>query len=122
VSKKIKIYRYVKNKEVVFASVLVWCDINRMGKDEYYVQINMDGKGGVSKSMDGKVMGKEYEYTLSGFDKEGKEKELEFIAQKNLRKEAFLRVYHLDKKGVTAWEEVQEDELPKKVKEKLGVK
>ncbi|MGA5661706.1 hypothetical protein ACPCZR_19405 [Bacillus bombysepticus] len=34
----------------------------------------------------------------------------------------FLRVYHLDKKGVTAWEEVQEDEFPKKVKEKLGVK
>lgn len=87
-SNKIKIYRYVKNKEVVFASVLVGCDINRMGKDEYYVQINMDGK----------VMGKEYEYTLSDFDKEGKEKELEFIAQKNLRKEAFLRVYHLDKK------------------------
>ncbi|MFE7378710.1 YxeA family protein [Bacillus cereus] len=107
---------------VVFASLLVGCDINRMGKDEYYVQISMDGREGVSKSMDGKVMGKEYEYTLSGFDKEGKEKELEFIAQKNLRKEAFLRVYHSDKKGVTAWEEVQEDELPKKAKEKLGVK
>ncbi|MDR2995535.1 hypothetical protein COK05_27540 [Bacillus cereus] len=107
---------------VVFASLLVGCDINRMGKDEYYVQITMDGKEGVSKSMDGKVMGKEYEYTLSGFDKEGKEKELEFIAQKNLRKEALLRVYHSDKKGVTAWEEVQEDELPKKAKEKLGVK
>lgn len=107
---------------VVFASLLVGCDINRMGKDEYYVQITMDGKEGVSKSMDGKVMGKEYEYTLSGFDKEGKEKELEFFAQKNLRKEAFIRVYHSDKKGVTAWEEVQEDELPKKVKEKLGVK
>ncbi|EJQ03054.1 hypothetical protein IE3_05623 [Bacillus cereus BAG3X2-1] len=107
---------------VVFASLLVGCDINRMGKDEYYVQITMDGKEGVSKSMDGKVMGKEYEYTLSGFDKEGKEKELEFMAQKNLRKEAFLRVYHSEKKGVTAWEEVQEDELPKKAKEKLGVK
>ncbi|PES67300.1 hypothetical protein CN507_13825 [Bacillus cereus] len=107
---------------VVFASLLVGCDINRMGKDEYYVQIKMDGKEGVSKSMDGNVMGKEYEYTLSGFDKEGKEKELEFMAQKNLRKEAFLRVYHSEKKGVTAWEEVQEDELPKKAKEKLGVK
>ncbi|HDR7735765.1 YxeA family protein [Bacillus thuringiensis] len=107
---------------VVFASLLVGCDINRMGKDEYYVQITMDGKEGVSKSMDGKVMGKEYEYTLSGFDKEGKEKELQFMAQKNLRKEAFLRVYHSEKKGVTAWEEVQEDELPKKAKEKLGVK
>ncbi|PFC35671.1 hypothetical protein CN300_31490, partial [Bacillus thuringiensis] len=73
---------------VVFASLLVGCDINRMGKDEYYVQITTDGKEGVSKSMDDKVMGKEYEYTLSGFDKEGKEKELEFKAQKNLRKEA----------------------------------
>ncbi|HFT2185924.1 TPA: hypothetical protein RG887_005677 [Bacillus cereus] len=33
----------------------------------------------------------------------------------------FLRVYHLDKKGVTAWEEVLEDGIPKKAK-KLGVK
>ncbi|HDX9690047.1 TPA: YxeA family protein [Bacillus thuringiensis] len=117
-----KKYMEIFSLLVVFASLLVGCDINRMGKDEYYVQITMDGKEGVSKSMDGKVMGKEYEYTLSGFDKEGKEKELQFMAQKNLRKEAFLRVYHSDKKGVTAWEEVQEDELPKKAKEKLGVK
>ncbi|MCP9225160.1 YxeA family protein [Bacillus mycoides] len=107
---------------VVFASLLVGCDLNRMDKDEYYVQITMDGKEGVSKSIDGEVIGKEYEYTLSGFDKEGKEKELEFTAQKNLRKEAFLRVYHSDKKGVTAWEEVQKDELPTKVEGKLGVK
>ncbi|KZD44978.1 hypothetical protein B4083_0561 [Bacillus cereus] len=107
---------------VVFTSLLVGCDINRMDKDEYYVQITMDGKEGVSKSMDGEVMGKEYEYILSGFDKEGKEKELEFTAQKNLRKEAFLRVYHSDKKGVTAWEEVQKDELPTKAEGKLGVK
>jgi len=64
-------------------------------------------------------MVKGYEYALSGFDKEN---ELEFIVQKNLRKEAFLRVYHSEKKGVTAWKEVQEDELPKKAKEKLGVK
>ena len=28
---------------VVFASLLVGCDINRMGKDEYYVQIKTDG-------------------------------------------------------------------------------
>lgn len=42
--------------------------------------------------------------------------------QKNLRKEAFLRIYHSDKKGVTAWEEVQKDKFPTKVEEKLGVK
>jgi len=64
-------------------------------------------------------MVKGYEYALSGFDKEGKENELEFIVQNNLRKEAFLRVYHSEKKGVTAW---KEDELPKKAKERLGVK
>ncbi len=51
-----------------------------------------------------------------------KKKELEFTAQKNLRKDAFLRVYHSDKKGVSAWEEVKKDELPAKVKEKLGAK
>ncbi|MGG5739613.1 MULTISPECIES: YxeA family protein [Bacillus cereus group] len=106
---------------VVFASLLVGCDINRMGKDEYYVQITVDGKEYNGKSSNGEPY-KDYQYKLPAFDKEGKEKELEFTAVKNLRKEAFLRLYHSDKKGVTAWEEVKKDELPAKVKEKLGVK
>ncbi|ETT75791.1 YxeA family protein [Bacillus mycoides] len=106
---------------VVFASLLVGCNLNRMGKDEYYVQITVDGKEYHSKADNGETF-KDYQYKLTGFDKDGKEKELEFIAQKNLRKEAFLRVYHSDKKGVSAWEEVKKDELPAKVKEKLGVK
>ncbi|PFL21459.1 hypothetical protein COJ07_10630 [Bacillus cereus] len=106
---------------VVFASLLVGCDLNRMGKDEYYVQITVDGKEYNGKFDNGEPY-KNYEYKLNGFDKDGKEKELEFNAQKNLRKDAFLRVYHSDKKGVSAWEEVKKDELPAKVKEKLGVK
>ncbi|MBY0598179.1 YxeA family protein [Bacillus bingmayongensis] len=106
---------------VVFATMLVGCDLNRMGKDEYYVQITVDGKEEVSKSDSGEKF-KSFKYKLPAFDKEGKEKEMEFTAQKNLRKEAFLRVYYSDKKGVTAWEEVKKDELPAKVKEKLGVK
>nr|EJQ74148.1 hypothetical protein IGC_04951 [Bacillus cereus HuA4-10] len=57
-----------------------------------------------------------------GFDKEGKEKEFELIVQKNLRKEAFLRVYHSDKEGETAWEEVKKDELAMKVREKSVMK
>ncbi|HIE8455803.1 TPA: YxeA family protein [Bacillus cereus] len=104
---------------VVFASLLVGCDLNRMGKDEYYVQITVDGKEYNGKSDNGEPY-KHFEYKLKGFDKDGKE--LEFNAQKNLRKEAFLRVYNSDKKGVTAWEEVKKDELPAKVKEKLGAK
>ncbi|ANN35501.1 hypothetical protein A9498_29235 (plasmid) [Bacillus thuringiensis serovar coreanensis] len=106
---------------VVFTSLLVGCDLNRLGKDEYYVQITTDG---IKKTYEGSSS-KYFEYKLTGFDKDGKEKELEFNAQKNLRKEAFLRVYYSDKKGeegVSAWEEVKKDELPAKVKGKLAVK
>ncbi len=38
---------------VVFASLLVGCDLNRMGKDEYYVQITVDGKEYNGKSDNG---------------------------------------------------------------------
>ncbi|OQR55960.1 hypothetical protein CDB3_15765 [Bacillus sp. CDB3] len=106
---------------VVFASLLAGCNLNRMGKDEYYVQIKTDG---IETTYEGNTS-KDFKYKLTGFDKEGKEKELEFNAQKNLRKEAFLRVYYSDKEGkegVSSWEEVKKDELPAKVKEKLAVK
>ncbi|SFI68948.1 MULTISPECIES: YxeA family protein [unclassified Bacillus (in: firmicutes)] len=103
---------------VVFASLLVGCDLNRLGKDEYYVQIKTDG---IETTYEGQSS-KYFKYKLTGFDKDGKEKELEFDAQKNLSKEAFLRVYYSDKKGVSAWEEVKKDELPAKVKEKLAAK
>lgn len=58
---------------------------------------------------------------MSGIDKDGKEKEMEFTALKNLRKEAFLLIYYSEEKGVKSWEEVKKDELPIKVKEKLKV-
>ena len=64
-------------------------------------------------------------YKLTGLDKDGKEKELEFNIQKHLRKEVFLRVYYSDKKveeDVSGWEEVKQDEIPAKVKEKLAAK
>nr|WP_142399167.1 YxeA family protein [Bacillus thuringiensis] len=106
----------------VFSSMLVGCNLNRIGTEKYYVQINVDGKEGVAKSIDGEIMGKEFTYKLRGFDEEGKEKELEFKTQKNLRKEAFLLVYYSKEKGVKSWEEVEKDDLPTKVKEKLSVK
>lgn len=98
---------------VVFASLLVGCDINRMGKDQYYVQITADGIEKNEKSDSGEPY-KYFEYKLKGFDKDGKEKEIEFTAHKNLRKDAFLRVYHSDKKGVTAWEEVKKMNFQRK--------
>ena len=68
---------------VVFASLLVGCDINRLGKDEYYVQVTADGIEKNEKFDNGEPH-KYFEYKLKGFDKDGKEKEkeLEFTAQK----------------------------------------
>ncbi|MGN5651262.1 YxeA family protein [Bacillus sp. Brlt_9] len=100
---------------VVFASLLAGCNLNHFGKDKYYVQITNDGIETTDKNF-------KYMYKVTGFDKDGKEKELEFDAQKKLRKDAFLCVYYSDEKGVSSWEEVKKDELPEKVKEKLAVK
>jgi len=106
----------------VFSSMLVGCNLNRIGTEKYYVQITVDGKETDAKSMEGEIMGKEFTYKLPGFDTEGKEKELEFRTQKNLRKEAFLLVYYSKDKGVKSWEEVEKGDLPTKAKEKLSVK
>lgn len=106
---------------VVFTTMLAGCNVNRMGKDQYYVQITADGLEKNEKA-DNDTPIKLFEYKLSGFDEGGKEKTMEFTAPKNLRKEAFLRVYYSDKKGVTSWEEVKKDDIPSKAKEKLGVK
>lgn len=103
------------------AAMLAGCDLNRLGKAEYYVQITMDGKEIKGKTDNGEQF-TDYEYKLPGFDKDGKEKTMEFRAFKNLRKDAFLRVYYSEKKGVTAWEEVKKDEIPANAQEKLGVK
>jgi uncharacterized protein (TIGR01655 family) len=103
---------------VIITTMLVGC--NRMGKDQYYVQITTNGTEKIAKVDNEKFIS--YEYNLPGFDKDGNEKEMQFRADKNLRSEAFLRIYYSDKKGVTSWEEVKEDELPAKVKDKLDVK
>lgn len=123
--KNIKRYIALFSILAVFTIMLVGCDAsdfdpNRVGKDQYYVQINVDGKEVKEKVEDGKPYTR-YKYELAGFDENGKEKIMKFDASKNLRKEAFLRVYH-NGKGVLAWEEVKKEELPKKVKEQLGVK
>ncbi|KRG11125.1 YxeA family protein [Lederbergia galactosidilytica] len=59
-----------------------------------------------------------YDYTLSGFDESGIERKVTFYAAEELRNSAYLRV---DAKGkyIKTWEEVQWEELPNKVSEKL---
>lgn len=93
---------------------LMTIDFNRINTSEYYVQITQDGVVTESKASDGKIY-KDYNYSLEGINKEGEKKTLDFFAQKNLRKDAYLKVYVKDS-GVSSYDEVQYDDLPEKAK------
>lgn len=92
-------------------------NINRLGADSYYVQIQDSGKKMEDKSDNGKIF-TYYEYTMKGFNEEGKEKTFTFTAQKDLRKQAYLQVY-LKEDKVKSYQEVQASELPEKAQQKL---
>lgn len=92
-------------------------NLNRIGAQEYYVQINQDGKRIEDKSDNGKKY-VSYEYALKGFNAKGNEKKLIFKANKTLRKDAYLRIY-VKGSEVSSYQEVQANELPEKAKHKL---
>lgn len=92
-------------------------NINRLGADSYYVQIQDSGKKMEDKSDNGKIF-TYYEYTMTGFNEDGKEKNFTFTAQKDLRKQAYLQIY-LKGDKVSSYQEVQANELPEKAKQKL---
>ncbi|HHQ2899419.1 TPA: YxeA family protein [Bacillus cereus] len=117
-----KKYTLFLNIFSVFIILLTGCSsIKRIGTEKYYVQINMNGNE-VIHEVDGGEKLKRFEYELKGFNEDGEEKKLKFDAEKNLRKEAFLRVHYSKEKGVKTWEEVKKEEIPKKAREKLEKK
>ncbi|MGX4686565.1 YxeA family protein [Vagococcus sp. JNUCC 83] len=63
-----------------------------------------------------------YTYDLPSFDKEGKEKNIEFDVYKDkpLKENAYLKIKVNDIKGVLSWEEVQKSDLPTKAKNNLS--
>ena len=84
----------------------------RFGKKQYYTQITQPGL----------FNGQElwgYTYEQSAFDEHGKERRLTFLARKNLRLQAYLRVYVADEDFVTAWEEVDSGAIPAQARKPL---
>ena len=63
-----------------------------------------------------------YDYDLTGYDRDGNSKKVKLNENKRLRKDAYLRVELKNDNQVKGWEEVQPEDLPEKVKEKLEVK
>lgn len=95
-------------------------DFNRINKDTYYVQITKEGLLQKDKLDTGEVM-ETYNYKLDAVSKEGREKVMEFTANKNLKKNAYLKLYvKKNSNTVSSYDEVNEKDLPEKVKEKIN--
>ncbi|MBE1442088.1 YxeA family protein [Paenibacillus sp. OAS669] len=88
-------------------------NMNRLGTESYYVQVN-EGKKIEGNTSTGEKY-KTYEYTVQGYDKHGSVKTLTFTAAKELRKEAYLRLY-VKTKGVSSYQEVHLDDIPEKTR------
>lgn len=83
----------------------------KIGADIYYVQIIGEGKQVSDSDL--------YEYTLTGYDQGGMEKTITFKGLKQLRQEAYLKVY-VKPDGVVSYTEVQKSEIPAKASENLN--
>ncbi|GIN56709.1 hypothetical protein J8TS2_10280 [Lederbergia ruris] len=93
-------------------------NLNRVGADEYFTQINGEGTKTEDKMSDGGIHIR-YEYELPAYDKDGNQKTLTFSADKQLRENAYLLLFVKNGKDVTSYQEVKDEELPKKVAEVL---
>ena len=83
------------------------------GGGTYYVQITKDGKEKSGRTDSGDKY-TEYIYDINSYQKDGKEKKVNFMADHNLRKEAYLKLTVNSVKGVTSWEEVKKQRFSKK--------
>ena len=86
-------------------------------KESYYTQIDNTKIEEVSGTDDMK-----YQYTLTAYNKNGKEKEIQFKTSRELREGAYLELEVMQMRGVVNWREVQEDDLPKDVKTAMNTK
>lgn len=59
--------------------------------------------------------GLEYSYTLTAYKENGAAEDVSFGMSRELREGAFLRLTVMPLRGVTAWSEVEYDELPQAV-------
>lgn len=82
----------------------------------YYSQI--DNTKIEALKTDGDPDDLKFEYTLDCYDQTGRKKELTFKTYRELKEGAYI-LLEVRSMGVHKWEEVQFDELPTKVQEKL---
>ncbi|MTD38712.1 YxeA family protein [Erwinia sp. CPCC 100877] len=89
------------------------------GKD-YYTRITTTGEVKSGNFANGEKY-TEYNYKQTAYDKNGKKtvQEMREVRDKPLRINAYLKLKVNPRKGVLSWEEVSEQEVPKKALAKL---
>lgn len=93
-------------------------DWNRFGKENMYVEIVDDGRMEEERSSSGEVF-KRYWYELEAINEEGNTTSVTFSSHKNLRVGAYLKLYVKNDDEVTSYDEVQEEDIPSHILEKL---
>ena len=84
-------------------------------KEMYYTQIDNTKIEGISSTDDMK-----YQYTLTAYNKNGKEKQVQFKTSRELRQGAYLELDVMQIRGVVNWREVNQNELPEDVKNAIS--
>lgn len=88
----------------------------------YYTQIKDSGTE-IKGTFDNKEAYVQYEYNQVGYDKNGEEKTLHFMSHPELgrpfKTNAYLKINYSRFKKEKGYEEVQEQDIPKKALEKL---
>ena len=85
-------------------------------KEQYYTRIDNTKIEEISGTDDMK-----YQYTLTAYSKNRKEKEVEFKTSRELREGAYLELDVMQMRGVVNWREVQANELPEDVKTAMNI-
>ncbi|OZI13622.1 hypothetical protein CEW92_00445 [Bacillaceae bacterium SAS-127] len=93
-------------------------NVNRLGADSYFVKITTDGKE-IGDITDTGEKWTRYEYQLEAVNEKGETKPLEFTSQNPLHHDAYLEVFVKGENEVTSYQEVQQAELPDRVKKEL---
>ncbi len=103
---------------VGFVVILATVDINRLGKDNVYVQVGDPSYTDEDKLDSGEIM-TSYWYELPAYDASGSLMDVEFSAQKELKQDAYLKLYIKKGSEVTSYDEVSWEEIPEAAQEEL---
>ena len=107
---------------LLFISAVVFLttvDINRLGKNNVYVEVQEPTDIQEQRLDNGEIVST-YWYEQTGYKENGESMAIQFSAQKELRQGAYLMLYVKNENQVTSYDEVQLDEIPTAVQDELG--